>query len=93
MSTRSASAQTEAANLVRLYAALGRVNAAKAHAMATYTGYAHAQRGLAGEELQDAMNRTAEAEEAFEQINAQAYAIEKELAAYKRALLANDGSA
>jgi len=87
-STCTESASVEGENLVRLYAELGRLNAAKDHAMAAYIAYVHAQRGLTGEELQRAMSRTAEAEEAFEQRNAKAHSVEKELAGYKRALLA-----
>jgi len=68
-------------DLLRLCAELERLNRAKEHAMAAYIALVHAQRGLTGEELQRAMNRTAEAQEAFEQLNASAYEKEKELAA------------
>lgn len=68
-------------DVLRLCAELDRLNRAKDHAMAAYIAQVHAQRGLTGEELQRAMNRTAQAQEAFEQLNALAYEKEKELAA------------
>jgi len=70
-------------DLLRLCAELDRLNRAKDQAMAAYIALVHAQRGLTGEELQKAMNRTAEAQEAFEQLNASAYEKEKELAAQR----------
>lgn len=70
---------------LRLCAELDRLNRAKDHAMAAYIAQVHAQRGLTGEELQRAMDRTAQAQEAFEQLNALAYEKEKELAALKSA--------
>ena len=73
-------------SLTRRYTELVRLNAAKDHAMAAYIAYVHAQRGLTGEELQRALKRTADAEEAFERANALAYEKEMELAACKRAL-------
>jgi len=78
--------------LLRLCAELDRLNRAKEQAMAAYIAHVHAQRGLTGEELQRAMNRTADAQEAFEQINAQSYEKERELAAGKKALLARDAA-
>jgi len=86
--TEPASLQGE--NLVRLYAELGRLNGAKDHAMAAYIAYVHAQRGLTGDELQRALRRTAEAEEAFERLNAKAHATETELGAYKQDLQENE---
>lgn len=80
------STNLESQELVRLYSELGRLNAAKDQAMAAYIAYVHAQRALTGEELQKAMRRTAEAEQAFEQANARAQVTEKALAACKRAL-------
>jgi len=89
-STCTESASLDGEHLVRLYAELGRLNAAKDHAMAAYIAYVHAQRGLTGAELQRAMSRTAEAEAAFEQCNARAHASEAALAAYKQTLLASN---
>ena len=86
MSTCSEFAQYRDEALTDLCAELGRLNRAKDNAMAAYIAQVHAQRGLTGEELQKAMHRTAEAQEAFEQLNALAYCKEKELAACKLAL-------
>ena len=69
-----------------LRAELERLNRAKDHAMAAYIAQVHAQRGLTGVELQKAMGRTAQAQEAFEQLNSLAYEKEEELAAHKLAL-------
>jgi len=76
--------------LLRLCAELDRLHSARNHAIAAYIAQVHAQRGLTGEELQRALNRTADAQEAFERINALVYTKEKEFAAQKQALLAND---
>jgi len=83
MSTCAEFAVLRNEDLLRLCAELHRLNRAKDQAMAAYIALVHAQRGLTGEELQRAMNRTAEAQEAFEQLNASAYEKEKELAAQR----------
>jgi len=86
MSTNAEFANYRDEALLDLCAELDRLNRAKDNAMAAYIAQVHAQRGLTGEELQKAMHRTAEAQEAFEQLNALAYRKEKELAACKLAL-------
>lgn len=85
MSTCAKSAGCPDKDLLRLCTELERLNRAKDQAMAAYIAQVHAQRGLTGEELQWAMTRTAEAQEAFEELNALAYVKEKELAAHKLA--------
>ena len=86
MSTNAEFANYRDEALLDLCAELDRLNRAKDNAMAAYIAQVHAQRGLTGEELQKAMHRTAEAQEAFEQLNALAYRTEKELAEHKLGL-------
>ena len=76
--------------LLRLCAELDRLNFSKDGAMAAYIAHVQAQRGLTGPELQRALARTAEAQEAFERCNALAYEKERELDARKQALLARE---
>ncbi len=73
-------------DLLLLCAELDGLNRAKDHAMAAYIAQVHAQRGLTGDELRRAMDRTAEAQETFEKLNALAYAKEQELTARRSSL-------
>lgn len=89
MPKRIASARPGSEGLANLRAELHRLARAKDHAAAAYIAYFHAQRGLTGEELQRAMTRTAQAQEAFERINELVHEKENEIAAREQSLFSN----
>jgi len=92
MSTLNEFAGPPGEGLTALRAELDRLIRAKDHAMAAYIAHVHAQRGLTGEELQRATDRTAEAQAEFERLNDLVYDKQNEVAALQQTDLALDAA-